>query len=256
MPLFSFFHHWFVMSLLQLLRGLCTLLIAFPLTLLVSALAMVDLKWIRRSELKAQEWPRFWGRVLCRLAGVRVRVEGLEHLEPGQTYVFAGNHSSQYDIFAFQGYFPYDFRWLAKKELFRIPLFGRAMHMIGYIAIDRGHGRQALKSLDAAARRIAMGNSVLVFPEGTRSADGRVQPFKAGAVLLALKAQTPLVPLGFNGTHEVLPRGAWIPRGGEIVIRIGEPVPTTQYTGAHKQELAARLQSAVEALLEPRYVSS
>jgi 1-acyl-sn-glycerol-3-phosphate acyltransferase len=242
------------MSLLHLLRGLCALIIAPLLTLLVSVLSLVDLTVGRRSEIKAQQFPRFWGKILCRIAGVRVRVEGFEHIDPSQTYIFAGNHSGQYDIFSFQGYFPHDFRWIAKKELFRLPVFGQAMHRVGYIPIDRSHGRQAMKSLDEAARRIAAGSSVLIFPEGTRSGDGRLQEFKAGAVLLAIKAGVPIVPLGFNGSYEVLPKGRLLPRPGEVVIRIGRPIVTTEFKTGDKQRLAGALQAAVAELLEPQYL--
>lgn len=242
------------MSPLQTIRGTCTLLLAPILTIIVSALSLIDLKWFRKSEIKAQVFPRFWGRMMCRFAGVRVRVEGIENLDPEQTYIFAGNHCSQYDIFSFQGYFPHDFRWIAKKELFRIPLFGQAMHKVGYIPIDRSHGRQAMKSLEEAARRIAAGSSVLIFPEGTRSADGRLQEFKTGAVLLAIKAGVPIVPLGFNGSFEVMPKGKFLASSGEITIRIGLPIPTGHYKTGDKQNLGRELQAAVEKLLDERYV--
>lgn len=237
------------MSPVQFIRSLLTLVIAPFLTFFVSLFSIIDLMWVRRSAFKVQTFPRAWGRILCRLAGVRVRVEGLERIDPAQTYIFAGNHASQYDIFSFQGYFPHDFRWIAKKELFRIPVFGTAMERIGYIPIDRSHGRQALKSLDAAAERIAAGNSVLIFPEGTRSADGQLQEFKAGAVLLAIKAKVPIVPIAFCGSHRILPKGRLLPIGGEIVIRIGEPMATTQYKSADKQVLASDLREAVRQLL-------
>lgn len=242
------------MSPLQVVRSLCTLILAPPLTFIVSALSLIDLKWVRKSEIKAQIFPRYWGRILCRCAGVRVKVEGFAHIDPQRTYIFAGNHCSQYDIFSFQGYFPHDFRWIAKQELFRIPLFGQAMHRVGYIPIDRSRGRQAMKSLDAAAGRIAAGSSVLIFPEGTRSADGIVREFKAGAVLLAIKAGVPIVPLGFNGSYEVLPKGKLLPRSGTITIRIGAPIDTGHYKSADKQTLAFELQKAVQQLLEERYV--
>lgn len=238
------------MSLLALIRGLFTMLVAVPLTFAVSALSLLDLHWGRRSEVKAQVFPRYWGRILCRLAGVRVRVEGVDQLDPHKTYIFAGNHCSQYDIFAFQGYFPHDFRWIAKKELFRIPLFGQAMHRVGYIPIDRSHGRQALKSLDEAARRIACGSSVLIFPEGTRSSDGVLREFKAGAVLLAIKAGVEIVPLGINGSHRVLAKGALLPRPGEIVLRIGSPRGTHHFRSSDKQQLAVELHQAVADLLD------
>ena len=237
------------LSPLGFLRSCCTLLLAPLLTLIVSAASLVDMFWIRKSEVKAQVFPRWWGRMLCRLAGVRVRIEGISNINQEQTYIFAGNHCSQYDIFSFQGYFPHDFRWIAKKELFRIPLFGQAMRRVGYIAVDRSHGRQAMKSLDEAAKRIAAGSSVLIFPEGTRSGDGSLQEFKTGAVLLAIKAGVPIVPLGFVGSHAVLPKGARLPRGGEIVIRIGTPMATAHYKTADKQLLAQALHGAVADLI-------
>ncbi|MGD9947104.1 MAG: lysophospholipid acyltransferase family protein [Desulfobulbus sp.] len=237
----------------QLFRGVVTLIVAPFLTFTVSALSLIDLLWGRKSEVKAQVFPRYWGRILCWLAGVKVRVEGLEHIDPQQTYIFAGNHISQYDIFSFQGYFSHDFRWIAKKELFKIPLFGKAMHHVGYIPIDRTHGRQALKSLDEAAKRIANGSSVLIFPEGTRSGDGHLHEFKGGAVLLAIKAGVPIVPLGFNGSYEVLAKGQLLPRSGEIVIRIGPPIATEHFKNSDKQLLAGELQAAVARLLDERY---
>ena len=238
------------LSPLGFLRSCCTLLLAPLLTLMVSAASLIDMFWIRKSEIKAQVFPRWWGKMLCRLAGVRVRIEGMANIDPEQTYIFAGNHCSQYDIFSFQGYFPHDFRWIAKKELFRIPLFGQAMRRVGYIAIDRSAGRQAMKSLDEAAKRIAAGSSVLIFPEGTRSGDGSLQEFKTGAVLLAIKAGVPIVPLGFVGSHAVLPKGALLPRSGEIVIRIGTPMATAHYKSNDKQLLAQALHDAVADLLK------
>ncbi len=124
------------------------------------------------------------------------------------------------------------------------------MHRAGYIPIDRSHGRQALKSLDEAAKRIAAGNSVLIFPEGTRSADGTLQEFKTGAVLLAIKAGVPIVPLGFNGSYQVLPKGSFLPRSGEIIIRVGLPISMGQFKAGDKQKLAVDLHGAVAHLLD------
>ncbi|NLX17848.1 MAG: 1-acyl-sn-glycerol-3-phosphate acyltransferase [Desulfobulbus sp.] len=244
------------MSLIQFVRGIVVLILAPFLTLAVSLISLLDVYWGRKSEIKAQVFPRWWGRALCSLAGVRVKVEGMENIDPEQTYIFAGNHSSQFDIFSFQGYFPHDFRWIAKKELFRIPIFGQAMRRAGYIPIDRSHGRQALRSLEQAAARIAGGSSVLIFPEGTRSTDGRLQEFKTGAVLLAIKARVPVVPLGFNGSYEVLPKGRLLPRCGEIIIRIGRPVATTHYQTSDKQILALELRDAVSRQLDEQYLGS
>ena len=237
------------MQCIQAIRGIVTLTLAPLLTFLASTFSLADLLVFRKSEIKAQVFPRYWGRLLCWFAGVRVHIEGIANIDPQQTYIFAGNHCSQYDIFSFQGYFPHDFRWIAKKELFRIPLFGQAMHKVGYIPIDRSRGRQALKSLDEAAKRIAAGSSVLIFPEGTRSADGHLHEFKTGAVMLAIKAGVPIVPLGFSGSYEVLPKGRLLPKSGLITIRIGTPIPTTHYKSADKQALAHELHEAVSSLL-------
>lgn len=242
------------MAPLQTIRGMITLALTPILTFLVSTFSLIDLLWGRKSQTKAQIFPRYWGRILCRLAGVRVTVEGIDNIDPRQTYIFVGNHCSQYDIFSFQGYFSHNFRWIAKKELFSIPVLGQAMHRIGYIPIDRSHGRQALKSLDEAAKQIAAGTSVLIFPEGTRCADGLLHEFKTGAVLLAIKAGVPIVPIGFNGSYEVLPKGKLLPKSGKITIRVGPPIPISHCIAGDKQELARNLHAAVEKLLDERYV--
>ena len=182
-------------------------------------------------------------------------MEGLEKLQPDQTYIFVGNHSSQFDIFSFQGYYPYTFRWIAKKELFNIPVFGQTMKKVGYIAIDRSKGRQAMKSLDKAAEQIASGNSVLIFPEGTRSPNGKLQEFKTGAILLAIKSGVQVVPIGFNGSYSILPKKKLLANNGKIIIRIGTPMPTDHYKSRDKQALASSLHTAVQKLLDDKYTS-
>lgn len=238
------------MAPFQYLRALATLIIAPPLTFIISAMAWLDLTLFRRSAEKVHVFPRMWGKLICGLAGVKVRIEGLDNIRPEQTYIFVGNHASQFDIFCFQAYFPHDFRWIAKKELFNIPIFGHTMKKVGSIPIDRSHGRNALKSLDKAAKKIAAGSSVLIFPEGTRSPDGRLKEFKAGAIMLAIKAGVPVVPLGFNGSYAVLPKGKLLANNGTVSIRIGTPLPTDHYKAKDKQELAATLHGEVAKLLD------
>jgi 1-acyl-sn-glycerol-3-phosphate acyltransferase len=238
------------MSPLQYIRALLTLVLALPITMFFSIMTLVDIFLVRRSEQKVQIFPRMWGRSICRLAGVKVRIEGAENLTPDQTYIFVGNHVSQFDIFSFQGYFPHDFRLIAKKELLRIPFFGPAMLRSGIVPIDRSHGRAALKSLNKAAEQIARGTSVLIFPEGTRSADGRLHAFKTGAVMLAIKAGVQVIPIGFNGTYSILPKGKFLTNCGEIVIRIGTPIPTDSYKSKDKQEFAHHLHDRVAELLD------
>jgi 1-acyl-sn-glycerol-3-phosphate acyltransferase len=237
-------------KVLTLLRGILVLLVAPLLTALVSVTAIIMVLVFRRSAAEVQCLPRTLGRIVARLSGVSVSVTGLGHLEPGRPYIFAANHQSQFDIFVLQGFLGYDFRWLVKQELFKVPVFGKAMQFAGYIPVDRAHGRKALESLEEAAQRIADGTSVAVFPEGTRSPDGRLGQFKPGAIVLAIKAGVPVVPVAIVGTHQVLPKGRILVRPGRVEIRVGTPIATSEYTLKQKHELAERLQGKVSELLE------
>jgi len=220
------------------------------LTIAVSIASLVGMTVFRMSPSAVQSFPAWWGRVICRCSGVRVEVQGREHLPEGRPCIIAANHASQFDIFALQGYLDYDFRWLAKKELFRIPIFGPAMRRAGYIPVDRGRSRESVKSFSAAARRIADGTAVIIFPEGTRSLDGRLQPFKGGAMVLAIKARVPIVPVGISGTHQVLPKGRLLARPGRVVVRIGEPIDCSAYSVKDREALAETVRQRVAALLE------
>ncbi|MEW6427610.1 MAG: lysophospholipid acyltransferase family protein [Thermodesulfobacteriota bacterium] len=222
------------------------------LTFLISLFALIGIVVFRLSPRRIQALPRLWGRIICRGVGVSVRILGLEKIVAGRPYIFAANHQSQFDIFALQGYFPYDFRWMAKMELFRVPVFGQAMRLAGYIPVNRASGREALQSLGEAAARIAAGTSVVIFPEGTRSPDGHLLPFKSGGMALAIKAGVPVVPVAISGTRAVLPKGRLLAAAGRVVIRLGDPIETGAYTMKQKGELAARLQEQVAALLAER----
>jgi len=232
-----------------MLRGIFVVLLAVVLTGLVSLATLMAIFLFRWPAARVHIFPRWWGRVICRAAGVKVEIAGLDNLNGQGPYIFAGNHQSQFDIFAIQGHFPFDFRWLAKKELFEIPVFGHAMHRAENIPVDRAHSRQAVKSLDAAAQRISDGASVIIFPEGTRSQDGSMLPFKAGAMVLAIKARVPVVPVAITGSFAVMPKGCFLPRPGRIRIRLGEPIATSGYDLKQKHELAEALQEKVSALM-------
>jgi 1-acyl-sn-glycerol-3-phosphate acyltransferase len=234
----------------QYIRGCAALAVMPFLTLGVSLGTLIDMHWGRKDPNKALQFPRFWGRVLCGIVGVKVSLTGRENIDPEATYIFIGNHTSQTDIWTFMGYIPHHIRWVAKKELFAIPVFGAAMRSVGFISIDRSRGREAVKSLNDAAAQIAAGASVILFPEGTRSPDGRLHPFKTGAIMLAIKAGVPVVPVGFNGNYQILPKGKLIARGGRVEMRIGKPVPTAGFKAKDKQELARSLRRQVAELLD------
>lgn len=203
----------------------------------------------RDSHVKARALSHWWGQQLCGIGGIKVVVEGREKLPQAQSYIFAVNHQSQLDIPVLEGYVGRDFCWMAKKELFKIPIFGRAMLANGFIPVDRGHGRKAMVSLLEAAKRIAAGVSVVIFPEGTRSINGQLQPFKSGAMVVAIKAGVPLVPVAIIGTHAALAKGKLFVQPGQVTIRIGEPIQTKGCKFSDKQQLAELLREKVAALL-------
>ncbi len=190
---------------------------------------------------------RLWGRSILLVSGVRVAVRGREHLDPGTPCIFMANHQSNYDIPVLLGHLPVQFRWLAKAELFRIPLFGRAMRGAGYIPIDRRNRAAAFQSLGEAAAKIRAGASIVIFPEGTRSPDGELKSFKKGGFALALQAGAPVVPVAISGTREVMAKGSlWI-RPGRVTVTIGKPIPVAGGAFPNKEALMEAVRRAILA---------
>ncbi len=167
---------------------------------------------------------RQWSNKLLRAAGVRVETIGGDKLNPDNTYIYAANHSSLFDIPAAFFGIPDDVRIIYKKELEKIPLFGGGLRKSPYIAVDRSNPREAMKSMDEAIARAREGDSVVVFPEGTRSETGEVQPFKRGAFMLAARAGKPIVPVTIVGASDIMPAGTFNMRGGTIRVIIGDPI--------------------------------
>jgi 1-acyl-sn-glycerol-3-phosphate acyltransferase len=191
-----------------------------------------------------------WGNINLWAAGVKVHVSGMENIKPNESYIYAANHQSWFDIFAMLGKLPVQFRWLAKIELFRIPVLGRAMKASGYIAIDRGNRRRAFESLNVAAQRIQEGTSIVIFPEGTRSLDGVLQDFKKGGFVLAIQSQQPIVPVSIRGTFAILPkRGSWLLQPGRVAMTIGRPIPTRGLTMQDRDTLIHQVREAIRSHL-------
>ncbi len=186
---------------------------------------------------------RAWANSILWVSRVKITVRGTEKLDPGRSYIYMPNHQSNADIPLLLGRLPVQFRWLAKAELFKIPLFGRAMRGVGYISIDRSNRKSAFESLARAARTIRSGTSVLIFPEGTRSRDGCILPFKKGGFVLAVDSGVPIVPVVIRGTREIVPKGHFMIRPAPVVMDILDPVETADYTRKTKDELLARIRS-------------
>jgi len=194
---------------------------------------------------------RAWARMLLAISGVKAEIQGVEKLDAEVGYVFASNHLSLMDTPLVIAHIPAQFRFLAKRSLFKVPFIGGHLKRAGHISVDREDPRAALKVLSAAAELIrTQGVSVLVFPEGSRSEDGRLQEFKEGAAYIAIKAGAPVVPLGISGTLEILPTGSVIVRSGHARLRIGDPIPTAGMKLSDRTALTLRIREEVGRLLE------
>ena len=196
--------------------------------------------------------PRWWARWILWATGVRVRVMGAENLSADRAQIIVANHVSWYDVLALAAYTPKRYRFVAKKELARIPLWGHAWLAAGHISVDRSDNQRAVASLDQAGRTILEDNSsVIIFPEGTRSRTGELQAFKKGAFVLALNNGIDIVPTGVQGTYDIMSRDNWRIRSGRIIVRFGPPVSPVGYDMRQRDELIARVRSEVAALLLP-----
>lgn len=193
---------------------------------------------------------RFWANSILWVSRVKTRVTGAEKLTPGRSYIYMPNHQSNADIPLLLGRLPVQFRWLAKAELFKIPIFGRAMHGVGYISIDRSNRKSAFESLARAARTIRDGTSVLIFPEGTRSRDGRLLSFKKGGFVLAVDSGVPIVPVIIRGTRNIIPKGHFMIRPAPVTMQILDPVETADYTRKTKDALLERIRTILIDNLE------
>jgi 1-acyl-sn-glycerol-3-phosphate acyltransferase len=188
---------------------------------------------------------RIWASIILKISGVKVEVIGLENVLRDKPQVFMSNHQSDFDIFIVLAFIPGQFRWIAKKELFRVPFFGTAMRNAGYIEMDRQNHERAMKSLEIASQKIREGKSVMSFPEGTRSLDGKIKGFKQGMFHLALQAGVPVVPISIIGASEIMPKRSLKINPGKITMVIDTPIDVTPYTPETRQELMEKVRGVI-----------
>lgn len=196
---------------------------------------------------------RPWAASILLASGVRVHVRGRERVPRGPV-LYVTNHQSHYDVLALVKALPGQYRIVAKKELFAIPVFGWALSLAGFIKIDRADRDKAIRSLDKAAVRMRRGHSVVMFAEGTRSEDGHLRPFKKGGFVLALSSGFPIVPVTISGSRAVLPKGARDVRAGEIDVVIGGTVESADFQG-RRDDLIAATRASVEAGFTERHAA-
>jgi len=183
--------------------------------------------------------------MLLWLTNTRVEVIGGHNVMMNRPQIFMANHQSDFDILIVLAHIPGQFRWIAKKELFKIPVFGKAMRNAGYIEIDRQNHEKALQSLEEAAQKIREGKSVVTFPEGTRSRDGKIKPFKQGMFHLAIRSGVPIVPISIIGANEIMPKRTLKVRPGRITMIIDRPVDVSGYTLDTRGELIEKVRDIV-----------
>jgi 1-acyl-sn-glycerol-3-phosphate acyltransferase len=227
------FHFWLV--LLTLFTGVSVILVSLlaPNTPFLQRLA------------------RWWGRLLLGIARIPVQLEGLEHLAPGQAYVYAANHRSSFDIYVLIGNLPGRFLFIAKKSLFRIPVFGQALTRMGSISVDRENLQSAIQSLNRATAIVKSGVSMIIFPEGTRATSRELLPFKKGVFIMAMKAGQPIVPVSISGTRFIQVRRSIRVRPGPIKVVISPPVFPQAF--GRKEDLMAAVRQAVAAHYDPDF---
>jgi 1-acyl-sn-glycerol-3-phosphate acyltransferase len=186
---------------------------------------------------------RAWSRLILWTTGVKVSVGGLERLDPARSYVFAANHQSIYDIPIVFAALPFQLRIIAKESLGRIPFVGWHLQRTGHVLVDRA--KAGAGTVKRMARLVAKGHSLIVFPEGTRSIDGAVAPFKGGSFVIALDAALPIVPITIVGSRAVMLKGEMMVRPGSVTLVVHDPIETASVPRKEVREFASAVRDVV-----------
>lgn len=222
--------------MVSLLRTLVLMFWTVPATIVLGIIAITG-SFFDRSGNFPHIIAGIWAKSILFVGRIQVAVKGSHHIDPSTSYIYMSNHQSNFDIPVLLSILNVRFRWLAKAELFKIPLFGTAMRRAGYIRVDRTNRASAIKSLNHAAEIIRDGASVMIFPEGTRSPDGRIRPFKKGGFVLSIDAGVPIVPIVLHGTGDILPKDRLCFVPGRVRVEILAPIETSGYTWQNRDDL-------------------
>jgi 1-acyl-sn-glycerol-3-phosphate acyltransferase len=194
---------------------------------------------------KIHKVANLWAKILLLICNTKVSVIGKENLLRGKPQIFMANYQSDFDILIALAFIPVQFRWIAKKELFSIPIFGAAMKSAGYIEIDLYNREKALQSIDEATLRIRRGKSIMTFPEGTRSRDGEIKAFKQGAFHLAIKSGVPIVPVSIIGSGRIMPKRSMKIKPCQVKLVIGEPIKVNSFDIEKRYELIEKVRNTI-----------
>lgn len=229
--------------------------IAFPILLVITMLtAIVTIIGctFSRSSFWSYRIPSLWARIFCYITFVRVKVEGRENIDRKTSYVFVSNHQGAYDIFTIYGFLHHDFKWMMKVSLRSIPLVGFACEKAGHIMVDKSSPKRIKETMTTAEERLKGGTSLVVFPEGARTWDGNLRPFKRGAYQLAVEFGLPVVPLTIDGAFDVMPRSTYQIRPGKIKLTIHKPIFPDEAEGHNLDTLMQESYDAIQSVLPVR----
>ena len=210
-----------------------------------SAVMAILVSFVDTGGLTTHKVVRIWAKYILAISNIRVTVKGLSNLKPDRSYIYMPNHMSNFDIPVLQAYLPVQFRWLAKAELYKIPIFGYAMKRAGYISIDRSDRKSAIESLNRAAKIIRNGVSVVIFPEGTRSRTHHIQPFKKGGFFLAVDSGVPIIPIIIHGTEQIMPKKQILIKPGNVTLEISKPIDSSDYNRKTKDDLMEKVRDII-----------
>lgn len=230
-----------VRTILQMvIIGLATMVIGLP------AIALGMLVPGQNRKGKIFRWvTKSYSRILLPVFGVTVETRGLSRVGRDNAYVFMSNHVSHVDSLALAVSIPHPLHWVFKKELSKIPVFGWVLLSLGQIMVDRRNAMQSRTALSSAVSALSGNNSVLIYVEGTRSKDGKLQPLKKGGFYIAIRSGLPIVPVRISGSHDVVPPGSLRIRPGRVVVELFDPIPTAGKTEADVPELMAKVRGAL-----------
>jgi 1-acyl-sn-glycerol-3-phosphate acyltransferase len=237
-----------------MLRTLWVIIVAVSVTVPVSII-VTFIALVRSTSPLIDRLIRFWAQTIVNAAGIELKTENLEAIDPKQRYILVSNHYSYFDIPCILAAIPQPIRFMAKVSLFQVPLFGIAIRRAGFIPIDRKNRRTAVKSLELAGERIRKGNTIVIFPEEGRTRERTMKPFQRGAFLLALRSELQVLPIAVDGTYDVFRVGARKVTPGIVSIKAGRPIATAGRSVREKEQVATEAREQIAEMLgmpEPR----
>ena len=239
----------------SLVTILCVAWLGFWATIATVILCMfiIPAGLLSRTGNLAFSLSKLWAYTMLAVSFVRTEIKNKDKICKGKSYIIISNHQSMYDIIALVTTLGIQYRWIIKKELLKIPVFGYALYASRNIFIDRSNTASAIESINKGFERLPEGVSVMVFAEGTRSPDGQIQEFKKGGFITAIRRKIPILPVTVNGSRRILPKKSLAMKPGKIQIVVGDPIDVTGYTIDTVQDLIDKTRQVVIANFNPDY---